>query len=208
MSADDDSPALHAFGGKPAPAGIGADLRVVARLPERARQRLWDALGPALAEPLPASIEQALDAFARAFAVANDDLARAVKACRFLVREAALRGVDRARFEEDLVRLAGGPRSPDAAVIAPLLLSRYDAACAAVRAETVERTMREHGASLVSVEWRVDAILASSRGDALDTKTALLTLGYTAGSREERLTLHLSRDKIEELRRACERMLA
>lgn len=199
--------ALHALGGQRAPAGLDADLRLLAHLPERARGHFWDALGPSLADPLPASIEQTLDTFARTFAVPNDDLARAIKACRHLLREACSRGLDRARLEEDIVLLAGGPLSPEAAVIAPILLSRYDAARAAVRAALVDSTLQDHGASVVSVEWRVDTIRSSSRAAALDERTALLTLGYKQGAREERVTLHLSRQKLEELRLACERML-
>lgn len=199
---------LHCLGGREAPHGIAADLCVLARLSDRARAHFWDALGPSLAEPLPASIEATLHDFMTAFDVREADLARAIKASRFLVREACARGVDAAHFEDDLVRLAGGPRSPEAAVVAPILLLGYGAARSAMRAAMVESTISDHGASLVSIEWRVDSILSSSRGDALDAKTAILTLGYKRGSHEERLTLHVSAPKLEELRLACERMLA
>ncbi len=197
---------LHCLGGEAAPEAMAADLRALARLPERARARFWDALGPALPDPLPASVEPALDTFARAFEAPKDDLARALKASRFLVREASARGLDRDRFGEDIVRLAGGPLSPEAAVIGPLLLSRYDAARAALSAGVARDTLADHGAVLQSIEWRLDGILASSRGDAGDAKIAVLTLGYRQGDRNDRITLHLSPDKLEELRRACERM--
>jgi hypothetical protein len=197
---------LFSLGGQTAPPDIASDLRVLARLPEGARARFWDALGPALEEPLPASVEAMLDTFTRAYEIPEADLGRALKACRFLVREASTRGIDRAHFEEDLVRLCGGPLSPDAAVIAPLLLSRYDAARSALRASIIEATVSDHGAVLESIEWRLDSIVASSRGDALDARLAVLTLDYRQGDRKERLTLHLSPGKLEELRRACEKM--
>lgn len=197
---------LHCLGGKAAPEAIVADLKTLARLPERARARFWDALGPALPDPVPASVEPALDTFARAFDAPRDDLARALKASRFLVREACARGLDRARFEEDVVRLAGGPVSPEAAVIAPILLSRYDAARATLGASAFRDTLTDHGAVVESIEWRVDVVLASSRGDAGAAKIAVLTLGYRDGDRKDRITLHLSPEKLEELRSACERM--
>ncbi|MDI1480862.1 COMM domain-containing protein [Polyangium sp. y55x31] len=197
---------LFCLGGKAAPEAIEADLKTLARLPERARARFWDALGPALPDPLPASAESALDTFARAFDVPRDDLARALKASRFLVREACARGLDRGRFEEDVVRLAGGPLSPEAAVIAPILLSRYDAARAALGVSAFRDTLTDHGAVVESIEWRVDAVLASSRGDTGAAKIAVLTLGYRDGDRKDRITLHLSPEKLEELRSACERM--
>jgi len=197
---------LFCLGGEAAPAAIVADLQALSRLPERARARFWDALGPALPDPLPASVEPALDTFARTFEVPKDDLARALRASRFLVREASARGLDRERFGEDVVRLAGGPLSPEAAVIAPLLLSRYDAARAALAAGALRETLGDHGAVVESIEWRLDGVLASSRGDAGAARIAVLTLGYREGDRKDRITLHLSPDKLEELRRACERM--
>lgn len=197
---------LFCLGGEPAPEAVGADLRALARLPERARARFWDALGPALPDPLPPSVEASLDAFARTFEVPPDELARALKASRFLVREACARGLDRARFEDDVVRVAGGPLSPEAAVIAPILLSQYDQARAALAASAARATLADHGTVLESIEWRLDGVLASSRGDAGGAKIGILTLGYRRGDRTEHITLQLSPDKIEELRRACERM--
>jgi len=197
---------LHCLGGEVAPEGLDADLCVLSRLPERARARFWEALGPALVEPIPASVESSLDAFTRTLEVSPDDLARALKAARYLVREAAMRGLPRERFEDDLVRLAGGARSAEAAEIAPLLLSRYEAARSALADRALRASLADHGAVLRSIEWRVDAVLASSRGDAGAGRIAVLTLGYARGEREEQLTLHLSADKLEELRRACERM--
>lgn len=206
LSSDPPSHRLHCLGGEPAPPGMAADLGRLARLPERARERFWDALGPALADPLPAEAGAALDAFAQTHHVPDDDLARALKAGRFLVREACARGLDRARFEEDVVSLAGGPRSPEAVITAPILLSHYDAAKAALRAAMVAQTVADHGPTLETIEWRVDAVLASSRGDALEARVAVLTLGYRQGDRVERLSLLLPPQKVEELRRACERM--
>lgn len=197
---------LFCLGGEAAPEAIAADLKALVRLPEKARARFWDALGPALPDPVPAAAEDALDAFARTFEAPRDELGRALKASRFLVREACARGLARERFEEDVVRLAGGPLAPESAVIAPILLSRYDAARAALAAGALRETLSDHGAVLESIEWRLDGVLATSRGDAGATKIAVLTLGYREGEQKNRVTLHLSPEKLEELRRACERM--
>lgn len=197
---------LFCLGGQAAPEAIAKDLLALARLPERARARFWEALGPALPDPLPASVEPALDGFARTFEVSKDELARALRASRFLVREASARGLDRERFGEDVVRLAGGSLSPEAAVIAPLLLSRYDAARASLAAGALRETLADHGAVVESIEWRVDGVLASSRGDAGAARIAVLTFDYREGVRKDRITLHLSPEKLEELRRALERM--
>jgi len=198
---------LFCLDGEKAPEAIVADLRLIAALPDAARTRFWEALGPALPEPVPDSVENILDAFARAHDVHPNILGRALKASRFLVREASARGLDRSRFEEDIVRLCGGALSPEAAIITPLLLSRYESARVSLGSIAFRETVADHGAVLRSVEWRLDGVLASSRGDAGGARIAVLTLGYGQGSEEKHLTLQITPDKLEELRRACERML-
>jgi hypothetical protein len=198
---------LFCLDGEKAPEAIVADLRLLATLPEAARARFWDALGPTLAEPVPESAESILDAFARTHNVHPNVLGRALKASRFLIRESAARGLDRSRFEEDIVKLCGGAMSPEAALIGPILLSRYEAARASLGAAAFRETVADHGYALRSVEWRVDSVLASSRGDTGAARIAVLTLGYGQGPEDEHLTLHVTPDKLEELRRACERML-
>lgn len=198
---------LHCLGGEKAPDAIVADLRLVASLPEAARARFWEALGPALAEPVPDSIETTLDSFTRAYDVHPNVLGRALKASRFLVREAAARGLDAARFEEDIAHLCGGSMTPEAVIIAPLLLSRYDGARKSLGAVAFRETVADHGYSLRSLEWRIDSVLASSRGQTGGERIAWVTFGYGQGTEEKTLTLQLTPDKLEELHRACERML-
>lgn len=198
---------LLCLDGEKAPEAIVADLRLIAKLPDAARARFWDALGPALAEPVPDSIENILDTFSKAHDVHPSMLGRALKASRFLVREASARGLDRSRFEEDIVRLCGGPLSPEAAIVAPVLLSRYEAARASLGTVAFREVLGDHGYVLRSVEWRLDSVVASSRGHTDNARIAVLTLGYGQGAEEKQLTLQLTVDKLEELRRACERML-
>jgi COMM domain len=198
---------LHCLDGEKAPEAIVADLRLVANLPQAARLQFWDALGPALSEPVPDSIDGTLDAFSRTHDVHPNVLGRMLKATRFLVREACARNLDRLKFEEDIVQLCGGALSPECVIIAPILLSRYDAARESLCAVAFRASVADHGYVLGSVEWRIDSVLASSRGNTGGARIAVLTLGYGQGKEEEQLTLHVTREKLEELRNACERML-
>jgi len=198
---------LHCLDGDSAPEAIAGDLQLVAKLPEAARARFWEALGPALAEPVPDSIEMTLDTFSKTYDVHPNLLGRALKASRFLVREASARGLPAARFEEDVISLCGGSLAPESVVIAPLLLSRYEAARSSLSGAAFQETVQDHGYVLKSIEWRVDSILASSRGHAGGSRMAVITLAYGQGAEEKLLTLQVTPDKIEELKRACERML-
>src|SRR5580704_9887788 len=84
---------LYCLGGGEAPPDLGVDLLRLPRLPAEALQKLWQVLAPSLAENIAKETEELLDVFCAAYRVDDEDLARAVKACRFVIREAAQRDV-------------------------------------------------------------------------------------------------------------------
>lgn len=192
---------LHCLGGAEAPPGIGADLQILMRLPESARASIWEALGPSLVEPLPADLEARLDRFCGAHGASGSDLARALKASRFLVREASALDLSRALFAEDLAALSGGPD------VGALLLPGYETAKAFVRRDIVRRALADHGKLLVDVEWRVDTITASGHGAKLRAPVAILTLQVQEGERQERVTLQVLPSTLEQLRKICDQIL-
>jgi hypothetical protein len=194
---------LHCLGGAEAPAAIASDIRILATFPERARERFWEALGPALKEPLTRDIEAHLDGFCRAFEVSGDELGRAIRASRFLVREASFRDLPRAAFAEDVIRLAG-----DANEVAAILLAGFEAGKGVVRREILETTLADHGKLVESVEWRVDNLASSSRGDRLQVPIVCLTLGYREGERRDRITLQLTPEALRTLKRVCDRLVS
>lgn len=196
-----DAP-LHALGGQPAPPEITSDLGQILALPPPARERLWEVLGPCLVDPLPEAMESRLDAFCRAHAAPPSDLARAIKAARFLLRQAGSRGLPRERFAEDL---AGLSRAPE---LARLLLAGYDAAVAQIQRELLRGALLDHGNLLEGVDWRVDQVTTSSRGGQLRAPVGVLTLRYRAGGKEERLTVQLVPDALHQLHQACEELAA
>lgn len=198
------APALACLGGQPAPPEMTADLRLLADLPEPAQRRIWEALGPSLQEPIPASVEQRLTDFCRRFEIEDAALARALKAARHLVRAAAASDLDRARLAEDIALLAGEPLAPR---IQAILLAGYDAAKALIRSEIAQRTLADHDGVVTRLDHRVEQIVASSRGENLGLRLLAITFRTGRGEREERVTVRLAPDQIEELRRACERAL-
>jgi hypothetical protein len=193
---------IHALGGQPAPAEVERDLGLVLALPPSARARFWEVLGPCLREPLPDSIEARLDAFCRAHEAPADLLARALKACRFLVWQASSRGLPREAFAADLATLSPSEE------LAAVLLAGYDAAGAQVRRELLRGALLDHGNVLDGVDWRVDHVATSSRGGLLREPVGVITLRYRAGAREERLTVQLVPDALRELHQACESLAA
>jgi len=189
---------LHSLGGQPAPEEIASDLALLLDLPPSARARLWEVLGPCLVEPLPDSAEARIDAFCRAHLAPGESLARVVKACRFLVRQASSLGLPRERFAEDLASLHPSQE------LADVVLAGYDAARAQVRRDLLHGALRDHGNVLEGVDWRVDQVATSSRGGVLREPVGVVTLRYRAGGKEERLTLQLVPEALRELQQTCE----
>lgn len=195
-------PKLRSLGGAAPPAEILRDAEQALELPPRLRERFWDILGPCLAEPLPRELEADLDRLCAEHALAPDALARALKACRFLVRSAAAHDLDGRAFAEDLALLAGGsPR------LANLLLPGYEAARAVVRSELARTALHDHGKVIEGIDWRIDVITASSQAAKLRAPLAVITLRYREGDDRDRITLNATPEVLETLRELCDRML-
>lgn len=193
---------LESLAGGAAPPEIADDLRAVALLPLPARERLWEALGPCLVEVIGPDVERRLDHFCRTHGVPDGDLARVIKACRFLIREASVVDADRDAFARDLERLC-----PDSPVVAEILLPPYDLAKAQVRAEILENTLADHGKLVEGIDWSVDVLSSSSRGERLGLPVIVLTFRYREGARRERITLRFVPAFVKRLRDICDRIV-
>ena len=148
-SRDPAVPALRCLRGRPPTQQIMADVNLVKTLPQPARQQLFRVLGPCLPEPVP-DVQGQLDEFCREFGIAGPDLIRAVKACRFLLRQAAMTNLGTADFVADLAALG------DTGEISECLLSGYEAAVKVVRLEITAGTLADHGKVVERVSWRVE----------------------------------------------------
>lgn len=179
---------------------IVADLEVVGNFPAPARQQLYRVLGPCLADPVP-NIEAQLDQFCLDFLISGPDLARAVKVCRLLLRQAAIVGLSAADFAKDLATI------DDTGQLDAALMPGYDTAVQVVRAEILRGTFADHGKLVDRVSWRVDQISVSNRGDRIALPVVVVTLGYHEGGRRDRITLQMGPDQLRELRVMCDRLL-
>ena len=194
---------LHCLGGISAPAEIVGDLRKLVDLPPLARQKLWEVLGPCLGAHIPPAAESRLTAFCQAHGADEGALAASIKACRFLLRSAVSLDLSRAVFAEDLGSLVG-----DGHEVSELLLAGYDSAKNLIRAEILQGALADHGKLCEGIDWRVDYLTSSNRGQKLRIPVAMLTLRYREGSRSDRITVQFLPDAIHDLRKICDQILS
>lgn len=117
-----------------------------------------------------------LDAFQQEHQAPRGRLARAIKSCRFLLREAGRREVSAQTFEADLDRLSDRPGE-----LTAIIMPGFDRAMVAVKQEILYGTLTDHGKLLVGVDWRVDSMLNSHRGQSVPSPVTMVTLRYVEG---------------------------
>jgi hypothetical protein len=88
-----------------------------------------------------------------------------------------------------------------------LVAQGYVAAVTLVRREAIRNALRDHGAVLDGIDWRVDHVGASSRGDGLRFGFGSLTLRYEEDGRPKRLTVQATPEMLLQLEAACRAMI-
>ncbi|MFO0610937.1 MAG: COMM domain-containing protein [Polyangiaceae bacterium] len=195
-------PGLKCLSGRSCPPGMAADLGRMSSLPKSARERFWQALAPALRDPLPKEIESSLDDFCRRHGTTRVAVAPVLAASRFLVRAASLIDLPVEDLAADIAALTGGDGE-----IVSVLTGGYDAVKELVRREVKHETLADHGNLLERVDWRMDVVASSNRGGRLAMPIALLTFRYREGDERKRVTLQLEPSTVLELKAICEQIL-
>jgi hypothetical protein len=193
---------LHCLGGQSPSPEVASDLRRIAALPEGARQRFWDVLGPSLGDPIPREVEGLVGRFAAAHGADPGVVARALKAARTVVRLASSLDVGSKQLAEDLVSVAGG-----GAEIAGAVVPGYERAKARLRGDMARKSVEDHGRLLEAVRWRVDVLTSSDRGLGLKMPVVTLTLHYREAGRREQLSVQVLPDVMKQIRDLCDRVI-
>ncbi len=198
MSTTAESPRLETLAGNPAPPGIAEDFRGLCTLPPAALEKLWQVLGPCLADELSKDTEQLIDVFCHAYGAPPDELTRALKACRFLLRTAVKCNLAAERLAEDIDRLC-----PEQAPIRELLVAGYEPLRAKFRSDVLQAAVVDYGNVLVGAQWRLDVIEASEQGASLRVPVALLTFHYREGKDTRRITFQVLPEMMLQLKKIC-----
>ncbi|HEY4118866.1 MAG TPA: hypothetical protein VGM56_13465 [Byssovorax sp.] len=192
---------LACLADRPAPPGLADDILAIAALPVAARQQLRGLLSSCLGEDVSRSIDADVEQFSRLLGLEAPNVARGLKASRFLVRSAALADLDEAGLTADLRALG------DTGAIAEAILPVYEAGKVEVRRDAARAALTDHGKLVEHVDWRLDYVATSNRGENLKVPVVVLTMRYREGDTSSRVTLHLLPESLVELRAMCDRLL-
>lgn len=197
-------PSLACLHGQPAPPDLSAELATLLGLPADVLAAWRELLEVNLASVLDDRAETFTKRFCKRFEIEPARVAPAIKACRFLFREAVRAGVGRDGLAADLRVLLPEATAQRAA---DLLLPIFDAAAPKLRQAAVLLSVAEHGRVVRGVRWRMDKMLASNHGAKLDVPVATITLQYQEGPTTGQASYQLLPEQALELRKALDALL-
>lgn len=196
------TPTLHCFASAQPPPLLIEGIEYVKQLPERAVQQLWPLIDASL-QTTDASVDDDLLRFFCERQPSDPTLvATAVRCLDLLLRQAAALDLGSDAFQEDLEVLWA-----DSTTVAQLLMPRYAAAHAWLRQRITEDTLADHGKVLVALDWRLDQVHASHRGEAINTPIAFLRLHYREDAEQRQISLQVTPDTVKTLRDVCNELL-
>lgn len=193
--------ALRSLSGRPCPEDVVLHARSAAKLTPRAVEHLPEVLDACITDAMSQPLAAALTQFSLRHEIAEADLGRTIRACRFLVREASAVDLGVEAFAEDFALLFPAPRE-----LASLVVGRYEVLKKKIRSQLYATALAEHGAVLTDVAWRVDLVAATSDATRLMMPVAMLTMTYKDGGESRRMTLQVPGDVLLKLRDAADIM--
>ncbi len=196
-----EKPRLHCLDGAPAPDELGPSIMKVMDLDEKVRGAFPELVRAVLGQASDEQVDETITRICRSNELEVESAGTAIKASRYLVRQAAAFNVNDQQLGQDLTAIGCADE------LTAMLVGLYGAVLNELRMEIVQSTIVAHGNVLTGVEWRVDTLGAGNRGRAINVPIAMLTLHFRNGDKSERITLQALPDAINTLREVCENLL-
>ena len=194
-------PLLHCLDGAPAPPELAPSLMKMMEVAEPIREAFDQLVMPTLGQASDERVDEVITQLCQQNELDVDVAGTAMKASRFIVRQAAALNVTPAELSEDLTSIGCDGQ------VVNMLAKIYEAALNDLRLEIAQSTIVAHGNVLTGVEWRVDTLGASNRGRGINIPVAMITLHFRNGDETKRLTLQALPDAVSSLREVCENLL-
>lgn len=191
---------LHSCSGNPPPVAVVDGWDFFLALPATARADYLALFDHGIRQPLDPGYEHALRQVCQAHGLDEAKTLASLQACEYLMRQASGLNIDRNAFRQDLGALSGNDFTA-----AGEILTRFDTLRPEFRRSIFLESLADHGKVLVGLDWRVDNLVNSDRGSQLHASVVFLTLRYRDGDKTDRISLQLTPEALQELRRFTER---
>jgi hypothetical protein len=192
---------LNCFEGQPAPPIVIEGWKQLNSFPRSSWDAFWLILAPVLLNPENATNPELVRHFARDHDISPDRLMAAMGCCELLLRQAAALDLPEERFQQDLEALGRGGLDP----LGQFILSRFPDARKGLRQQILMESLAAHGKVMTGLQWRLDTLRHSSKGNLLNTDVVMLTLSYREGTTENSITLQLTEESARQLTGFCNR---
>lgn len=199
-STAEPSIAFNCFGGQTAPSIVVDGWHRLAAFPPAAWEPFWLLLAPVLLQPGSPTHQNLIAMLGQQYSIAPDAMLAAIRCCELLLKQAAALDLTEAQFRQDLESL-GGP-----AELTGFIQARFSETKQLLRRQILMDSLAAHGKVMTDLEWRLDNVLHSSKGNRLGTEIVLLTLHYLEGRTPGSVTLQLTREAAQMLGRFCDRL--
>lgn len=196
-----DDRGLHCLGGQAPPEALEQGWQALEGLPKGdATTAFWDLFGAFLSEPGHPSHDALFQTYVDMHGVDAQNVLTAMDACNQLLNHSVALDLPDALFQEDVETLAGGKTAQGVE-----LIRRYAGARPVLRQRVIEETLSDHGNVLVGLDWRLDRVEASDRGNQLNASVVFLTLNYRDRDEVKRITLQLVPESLQLLKSFIDR---
>jgi hypothetical protein len=192
---------LHCCSGQAPPPIVVEGWRRLAAFPAAAWESFWLLMAQALIQPASPSNQNLVTMLCKQNDLQPESALTAVGCCEFLLKQAAALDLPETQFQQDLETLNGGKSE-----LVSFIQARFPEAKEVLRRQILMDSLAAHGKVMTDLEWRLDRVLHSSKGSRLDAEIVLLTLHYQEGRFPGTVTLQLTRDAAQKLRRFCDRL--
>ncbi len=194
--------ALNCLEGRPAPPMVVEGWKQLRALPRPAWEPFWLLLAPVLMNPGHTANKELISLFCQEHKIQPEGMLVAIGCCELLLKQAAAMDLEEEQFHRDLTVLSG----EETEELARFIIERFPKAKLGLRRKMLEESLTAHGKLMTGLEWRLDRVQHSSTGHRLDTDIVLLTLHYREGRKEDRITLQLTKEAAQEIKRFSARL--
>ena len=196
------NPPLQSLRGKPAPDDLAPSLAVAGELSAEIINDFDSLLVPHLETLAEDQLDNRIVRLCRRRELDPHQMARIIKASRFLFRHGAANNTTAEQLEADLRLLC-----PGLSGFSEKLVATYTRVIPDLRKEILVNALQAHGNVLSGIEWRIDTIGSSNMGLELNTPVALLTMHYQDRRQTGSFTIQLLPEMVSQLRDLCSELL-